>query len=122
MNRPEDSLHHAVVQLLKLTAAAGVIYYHPANEGTKSAIRGARLKRKGVLAGVADLALILPGGRAAFLELKAPKTGRLNENQKAFREACEATGAPYAVATTLDEAQAVLTSWGALGYREVPFQ
>ena len=126
MNRPEETLHKAVVQLLKLDGAAGVIWYHPANGEARSARTGARLKLMGVRPGVADLALVLPGGVAAFLELKAPK-GRMSPAQKDFRDACAANSTRYATVNSIDDARAVLAGWGALagkvsGFREIKFQ
>ena len=58
---------------------------------------------------------MLPDGRAAFFEIKT-WTGRASLEQIAFRDRCEAVGAPpYAIARSLDEAEGVLASWGGLG-------
>ena len=57
--------------------------------------------------------MVLPGGRAAFLELKSP-TGSLSPAQREFRAACLAAGAVYEVARSTDEANAVLRAWGAV--------
>jgi hypothetical protein len=57
--------------------------------------------------------MVLPGGRAAYLELKSRK-GRLSPAQLEFRAACLAAGALYAVARSTDEAIEVLRSWGAV--------
>jgi hypothetical protein len=127
----ESLLQEAVVALLRFNAAPDVIWYAVPNGEYRSKRTGARLKKQGVVAGVADLAIVAPDGQAAFLELKTP-SGRLSPQQKAFRSLCEANGAPYAVATTLDEARHVLAGWGALAhwshgpgaaaYGEVPFR
>lgn len=56
------------------------LLYHIANEGSGSAIRGARLKAAGVVAGMPDLGLPVPRGgfHGAFFELKRPEfRGRL---------------------------------------------
>jgi hypothetical protein len=47
--------------------------------------------------------VVLPGGRAAYLELKSRK-GRLSSAQQEFRAACLAAGAVYEVARSTDEA------------------
>ena len=57
--------------------------------------------------------MVLPGGRAAYLELKSAK-GRLSPAQREFHAACLAAGAECEVARTTDEAIAVLASWGAV--------
>lgn len=111
--RPEEAVHRFAVQLLKLNGVKGLIFYHCPNGEVRSRVTAAILVGLGVRRGVADLCLVLPGGRAAFLELKAPK-GRSSPEQKVFRTDAEAAGALYAVATTSDEVQAVLSSWGAL--------
>ena len=57
--------------------------------------------------------MVLPGGRAAFLELKSP-TGSLSPAQGEVRAACLAAGAVYEVARSTDEAIEVLRGWGAV--------
>ncbi len=114
----ELTLHKAVVQLLKISAARGVMYYHVPNGESRSNRTGAKLKAMGVLPGVADLSFVLHGGRAAFLELKAPK-GRLSDDQRAFRDVVVGQGALYAAADDLEQAQSILASWGALKGRPV---
>ena len=74
---------------------------------------GAILAGMGTRPGVADFPLVLPGGRAAFLELKRAK-GRLSPAQLEFRSACLTAGAVYEVARSTDEAIEVLRSWGAV--------
>jgi hypothetical protein len=53
------------------------------NGGARDLITGARLKAEGVVAGVADLALLIPrkGYGALFVEMKTDK-GRQSESQK----------------------------------------
>lgn len=109
---PEYGLHTFVVDALRLYAAPGVIYFHPANEGPRSPRYAAKLKRMGVLAGVADLVIVVEG-KACFLELKSAK-GKLSPAQKAFRQASASASAPYAIASTPEQACNVLLEWGAL--------
>ena len=119
MNRPEDGLQKFAVSLLKLSAAPGVLWFHPPN-GARTSIRtGARMKALGVLAGVADLVIVRPGGLVYFLELKTPK-GSLSPAQRAFRDACEANGVPYAVAASPEAVEALLRGWGALRPQQEP--
>jgi hypothetical protein len=109
----EAALQGFVVDLLRLAGARDLIWYHPVNEGRRAPRTGAFLKRMGMVAGVPDLAFVLPGGRAAFLELKTP-TGVVSPEQLAFRARCAAAGVPYAIARTPEEAQAILADWGAI--------
>ena len=76
----------------------------------------------GMLAGVPDLAFILPGGRTAFIELKTAHnkvTGvqkqYLRPEQKAFRARATELGALYAVCRSLEEVQGTLKAWGIFG-------
>lgn len=109
----ELALQKFAVTLLRFNAAPGVIAFAIPNGEARSARTGAKLKAMGVLAGVADMAVIMPGGSARFLELKTPK-GRLSDTQKAFRDRCAASGVAYETATTPEEVEAVLRGWGAL--------
>lgn len=109
----EDDLHRYAVQLLKLCGQRDVLYFHVPNGGLRTKRTGGYLKALGVRPGVADFALVLPGGRAAFLELKTP-TGRASPEQRVFRSDAEAAGALYAIARTPEEVEATLAGWGAL--------
>lgn len=109
----ELQIHMAVADLLRFTASPFTLWYHPANEGKRSERTGAHLKRMGMLPGVADFALTLPDRRSAFLEIKTDD-GEQNADQISFELFCLKAGILYAVARSLDEAQAILTSWGAL--------
>lgn len=117
-NQPEYRLQYFVTQLLKFEAAPGIVHYAVPNGEYRSKRTLAKLKSMGVRAGVADLAFVLPGGRAAFLELKSER-GYQSAVQRQFQVEAEAAGALYAVARTPDEAKEVLESWGVLrGRRE----
>ena len=63
---------------------------HVANERATSPQAGARLKKKGVRSGIPDLELKIPCGKYAslYIELKSA-TGRMNQNQKNWREFLE---------------------------------
>ena len=110
MNRPEQALQRAVVQHLAWRTRPDVLWFHIPNGGLRSKAEAAIMKGLGTKPGVADLAFVLPGGRAAFLELKSGK-GVLSEAQKAFRQSCIAAGAGWAMARNIDEALSVLDAW-----------
>ena len=58
------------------------------NGGRRDGITGARLKEEGVLAGVADLILLVPNAdyHALLIEMKTPK-GRQSDSQRAWQRA-----------------------------------
>jgi hypothetical protein len=108
----EEDIHAAIIGLLRAKADPRTIWYHPANGMHADPIHVSRFKRLGLLPGVADICLTLPGGRSAFLEVKS-KDGRQSEAQKNFQLWCELNGAPYCIVKSLVEADAVLSEWGA---------
>ena len=109
----ELDLQVFTAQYLKLNAHPDCIHFAVPNGESRSARTGAKLKRMGVRAGVFDFALVLPGGQAAFLELKTEK-GRLSTVQKVFQEAAKKAGAITAVCASPEAVQAVLKGWGAV--------
>ncbi len=106
----EDILQMQVARFLKVVAP-DLCWYHPANGGYRNPREAAKLKDMGVRPGVADLALILSDGRAAFIELKVGKN-RQTDTQIAFQADCERLGAPYAVCRSLDDVETTLRAWG----------
>lgn len=115
----EMDLHIFTANLLRLSSADGVLYFHVPNGEYRSKRTGARLKAMGVLRGVADFAIVLPPfGQAAYLELKST-IGRQSPEQKAFEAACKASGAFYALASTPEMVADVLSDWGVI--KQHPF-
>jgi hypothetical protein len=109
----EHRLQVAVFQVIRLAGVPDLIAFAVPNGLVSNAISVSRMKAAGLLPGVADIAIVLPGGQACFLELKAGK-GVQTPEQLAFQEACRANGTRYFVATGLDEAIDVLVEIGAL--------
>lgn len=68
------------------------------NGGARSAITGAILKSEGVLAGVADLLLLVPNKKyhGLCIEMKTPK-GRQSPTQKQWEKAVTLQGYKYIV-------------------------
>jgi len=109
----EHSLQVSVLEYLKLNAKNPVYWFAVPNAGKRS-WQGARdMKAEGLTAGVADLCIMLPEGRVAWLEMKTPK-GRRSDMQDFFEDVCDHLQHPYATARTFDEAIAILRRWGAL--------
>ena len=118
----ESDIQIAIVDYLKLIQARyGLMVFGVQNEAYaagrgKRALSGAeygkikKMQRMGLTAGVSDL-VIVHAGKAYFVEVKMP-TGRLSENQKAFRQAAFTAGAEYIVARSVDDIVTALKTWG----------
>lgn len=110
MKRPEQILQQQVTKFINL-ATPGLIWWHTPNaSGRRSPVAGAILKSMGVRPGVADITILLPTGKAAFIELKAGK-GRLAEGQQTFRDDVERLGCQWAEARSLADVEAILHGW-----------
>ena len=109
----EHDLQKAVLQHFEITKRRGVKMFAVPNAGRRSLRMGARMKAEGLTAGVADLCIMLPLGRVAWLEMKTAK-GRQSLPQKAFQADCMALGHPYCLARTFDQAVEFLRTVGAL--------
>jgi hypothetical protein len=83
------------------------------NSAKRSMRMGARMRAEGLLAGVADLCIMLPCGRCAWLEMKSAK-GRQTVAQRAFGLRCLRLGHPYGIAYSVDDAVVFLKSAGVL--------
>jgi len=112
-DNPEERLQIAIVDHLRILAPKNVIWYAVPNGEKRSKRTDGRLKAQGVVSGIADLAFVLPDGRAAFLELKSG-VGRLSPAQKAFQDKCASMEVEYAVSSSLDHALSILSAWGAI--------
>lgn len=110
MNRPEESLHRSIAHFLRI-AAPGLLWMHIPNGGGRSKAEGGILKALGVRAGAPDLLFVLPGGRAAFIELKAVG-GRQSADQCVFEIHALNAGALYLVCSSLAEVEGALRAWG----------
>ncbi|MBD5401832.1 VRR-NUC domain-containing protein [bacterium] len=86
--------------------------FHTANEGKVDPREAGKRQSMGVLAGVSDLLLLARSGRYSglCLELKR-KPNRLSAEQRAFLDFAAAQGYKAAVAYSVEEAQAVITSY-----------
>ncbi|MFO1147769.1 MAG: VRR-NUC domain-containing protein [Alsobacter sp.] len=105
----EHELQAGIVQAIRLKFRQVLVYAVP-NGGSRGLVEGGRLKAEGVTPGIPDLALVLPDGRAAFLEVKTPE-GQLRPEQRRFGEWAHLRGIPWAVVRNLDQALDALTSW-----------
>lgn len=105
MRRPEQQFHKAVADFLAV-ALGGSAWFTSIAHGSRGGgaaghARGAIWQGMGAKAGVPDI-LLVDGGRAIWLELKAPK-GRLSDVQKECHKALAHAGSAVHVVRTIDE-------------------
>ncbi len=106
----EYLLHAIVADWLRLQCPH-LLWWHSHQSGRLSMAEAMKAKRMGRRAGVPDFTFILPGGQAAFIELKA-EDGRQTESQAVFEMQAKEAGAFYALCRSLPEVQGTLKAWG----------
>ena len=109
----ETAMQIALVDRLRWLARPDVVFWHTPNGGFRDEREAAKFKAMGVLAGVADLAFIMPGPRVAWLELKA-RGEEPTDEQLAFAERVRACGCTWTCADDLDQAVALINQFGVL--------
>lgn len=107
---PERGLHITVAAFLRRALPPEILAWHTPNGEHRDPRTAAKLKAFGTLAGVPDLCILLPGGRLAMIELKAPK-GAMTPGQREFRGKALALGALYAECRSLDDVVEIVTHW-----------
>lgn len=103
MRHKESTLQCQCVRWFRYEYPRFTIFAIP-NGGNRDAITGAIMKKEGVLAGVADLFIMVgtDNYHGLFIEMKT-KEGRQADSQKLFQFQCEANGYKYVVCRTFDE-------------------
>jgi hypothetical protein len=108
MMRAEEQLQRAVVQLLALYEARGLLAYcHVPNGGWRAPAEAGIFRAMGVRRGVPDLLLWTPHGQSFGVELKAGK-GKESDAQILWRSTLESLGHRVYVCFSLAEVEAVL--------------
>jgi VRR-NUC domain protein len=102
----ESVLQTACVKWFRLQYPDLVIYAVP-NGGSRNIREAQRLKAEGVLAGVADLVVLLPQGKSLYVEMKV-KGNKQTLNQKDFQKKAITLGHTYAVCYTFEEFKEVI--------------
>ena len=69
MKHQESTIQTSCVKWFRLQYPNLIIYATP-NGGSRNSIEAKRLKAEGVLAGVADLTVLLPHGKILYIEMK----------------------------------------------------
>ena len=111
--QPEERLQYAVAEYLGwVSRGKAWRWFHIPNGGRMSRVRGARLKRMGVKAGVPDLIIQRSSRKARHsdiqIELKV-KGNYQSAEQKAWERESKRLGIPYYVSRSVDEVREVLT-------------
>jgi hypothetical protein len=109
----EHSLQVSILEYLKLSARRDVWWFAIPNAGKRSWRLAAQLKAEGLTAGVADLCIMLSGGRVLWMETKTLK-GQQSDAQHNFERVCTALGHPYHIIRDLPDAIDTLRHWGVL--------
>ncbi len=106
---PERALHRAVAEMLALGLTAESWFTtFPAGGGGR--IRGALLRRMGLVPGVPDL-LLIHSGRLFWIELKAPTGGTLSPAQRLVHRALENVGCRVSVCRSTNDVLRKLDEW-----------
>jgi hypothetical protein len=106
----EARIQAAIVEWIR-TVAPEVIVFAVPNGGLRSKSEAARMKWTGTLAGVPDLVVIGPGGRAYFMEVKAPG-GTVSKPQSDMMLHLSVAGSKCRVMKSIDDARTAFKAWG----------
>lgn len=68
------------------------------------------MKWTGTVAGIPDLAIVVPAGRIHFIEVKT-ETGRLSGDQRAVHDRLIALGTPAVIAQSIDDVRTAFETW-----------
>ena len=91
--------------------APQVLIFAVPNGGLRSKREAARLKWTGEVAGIFDLCVIAPGGKAHFIEVKRPGA-YLSADQLAMCCRLLTIGSPHIVARSVEDVQRAFVEWG----------
>jgi hypothetical protein len=119
MKHQESNLQAACVQWFRLQYPQHTIFAIP-NGGNRSAATGAMMKREGVLAGVADLFIMVPSGgyHGLFIEMKTP-TGKVQKSQSEFAAQAFRNRYLYMVIRSVDDFMAFVKAYLELDTQDV---
>jgi len=113
----DPSEHTLQVHVLELIAVGkshpDIFAFAVPNAGRRSFRTGQKMKSEGLMAGVADICIMMPDAKTGWLEMKRLK-GRQSTPQKGFAARCKRLGHPYALAHSLNEAVVALREMGVL--------
>lgn len=102
----EAIVHGAIIAWLRTVGFPDA--FHVPNGGLRSKSAAARLKWQGVLAGVPDIIVPLPGSRVIYIEVKADTKCKLSIAQWDFLARRREDGGMWCVVTSIDDVRAAL--------------
>ena len=108
---PEDDLHLAVYQALRVLCPSEAVITTHELRNAASVMEGARRKRLGALPGFPDMS-VWHRSRVVLLELKRERGWALSPAQRALHPRLAAAGFPVAVCHTVPEALAAVAAAG----------
>ena len=106
----EAKIQAAIVDYVRAVAPDVLIYAVP-NGGLRTKAEAALMKWTGTVAGIPDLALVLPNGHAAFVEVKT-RRGILSAAQQGVRLRLTRMGVPCITARSVDDVRRALAELG----------
>lgn len=111
---PEASLQKAVVQYLRVAGVPGLLFFSVPNEAKRSPRLANHLKAMGMLPGVSDLVICVPGRGTLFLELKARGEQQTKAQVDFEARVLDLQAHWYFVVDNIDEAINILERYGAI--------
>lgn len=113
--QPEQAVHKAIVQVLKIGLPFGWIV-RTDRGNPRSRIAGAQQKRMGAVKGWPDIEIIGRDKRENpatwHIEVKAPRTGRVSDEQHEVHDRLRDLGRPVGIARSVDDALRLGREWG----------
>ena len=106
----EAKIQAAIVEWVRTVAPSTIVFAVP-NGGLRTKSEAALLKWTGALAGVPDLILLAPSGRAFGLEVKTSE-GRVSPKQRALMMQMNSIGVSTAVVRSIDDVRLAFDAWG----------
>lgn len=116
--KPADEEHRLQVQCVewffKLSPYRNLPLFAVPNGGRRDAVTGAKMKAEGVVAGVADLILLVPSRSLEYhslcIEIKTLK-GRQSDSQKEWQKKAEANGSKYVVCRSFEQFKQIIKEY-----------
>jgi hypothetical protein len=111
MTHEESKIQQQCVKWFRLQYPGYILFAIP-NGGRRGRVEAAIMKGEGVLAGVADLFLMLPSGiySGLFVEMKTPD-GKQSESQRIFERNAIENGYCYKICRTFEEFRDLILSY-----------
>lgn len=106
----ESKIQAAIVQWVRTVAPDCRIFAVPNGAHVASKRHAALLVWTGLTKGVPDLVVLCQGGRAVFIEVKAPK-GSVSNDQRAFLIMLQSLGFQTAVVRSIDDVRLAFEAW-----------